>query len=237
MGNRERAVFTWARQGDEETTRTVARFRCNVCRTAILDITRGSIRAPELMCEKARTEGWEASIHSAASVICPDCIAKREARRKGESPGKKAALHIVRAQPIIEKGSTVVAMTNNPVRTPSVEERRLMRDALISFFNEEAGNYTSGYSDEKIATEINVPRKWVTEMREAFFGSLKEPPEIAALNARLSTIADNLAKREGDQVTVMERCTALSTEIAALKTSLSAVHADIASVKKKLGFL
>ena len=68
---------------------------------------------------------------------------------------------------------------NGQPRALTPDERGKVRDLLDLNFDAEAGRFISGYSDDRIAKEVNVPRKAVEVMRETAYGELKVSPEMA----------------------------------------------------------
>lgn len=88
-----------------------------------------------------------------------------------------------------------VARPSEP-RQPTVSQRRAIRDALDESYDEDARRYRKDGSDEKLATKLNVPRAWVTEIRSMFYGEhdRNEVAEAAAL--LVTTFGDRIKALE-----------------------------------------
>lgn len=141
--------------------------------------------------------GWLAA-EGSARVECPRCVTARKDRAKGESPGPKAEVIMLQ-----------------PVAKPLTPDQRLRIRALLDkHFDDGAGRYLDGYSDQRGATELNLPRIHVETIREAAYGAIRVPPEmeaaekaVAALEARLKpaeTIAAEIDKLLAGARTLVE---------------------------------
>jgi len=191
-----------------------ARFVCATCE-AKQEFSVGSQGInPEAIVKTAAGLGWEVKLRSERAT-CPRCAAARRARAKGESPkeqsedahrfadilsGAKAGLERAKADrvsaprfsipvghsqkviPMQSKPSTPTAVTP---RTLTDSERLKIRTLLDSHFDDAKGRYLDGYSDQRIAAEVNVPRIHVETIREAGWGPIRLDPEVAAIAEEL----------------------------------------------------
>lgn len=74
--------------------------------------------------------------------------------------------------------------------TPSaaaIRSQATMFRHLGDHFDADAGRYSDGWSDEKIAKETGLSAQTVAAFRVEAFGAIKEPPEVAALAADIAT--------------------------------------------------
>lgn len=78
-------------------------------------------------------------------------------------------------------------------RDPTPQERVKIRSVLDSYFDDAAGCWLDGYSDQKAGEEIGVPWALVTRIREAAYGPIRVDPEVAGLRAELAQIGRELA--------------------------------------------
>lgn len=90
----------------------------------------------------------------------------------------------------------------DPPPISTLEERRRIRDALDAHYDEGAGRYRSSFSDKALAATLNVPEKWVRDLREAMgFGpdvnekAAIRAADIDALRADLSKLQSDLLER------------------------------------------
>lgn len=187
--------------------RTVARVWCSGC-TEHLDLTINSSHNPERIEQQARAKGWDCDKNRASWNRCPACKAMDKARSKGE-PAAKAAEPIPAATdatarvsqaaapqpaPTAPLGAKETAMTTTTVRAPTPDERTRVRHKLDGVFDDSNGMYLDGYSDQKVADDLKLPRKIVEQIREAAYGPIRTDPEIEQLRA---DITDLLTKASG----------------------------------------
>lgn len=79
-------------------------------------------------------------------------------------------------------------------REPTPNDRLAIRQKLDGCFDDAAGNYLGGESDETIAKALNCPRAWVTNIREAAYG----PIRVSAEFIECRKLIDGLAARHDD---------------------------------------
>jgi hypothetical protein len=72
---------------------------------------------------------------------------------------------------------------------------RQMRDifeALEMYWSSEKGQYTGGYSDEKIGLEMGLPSAVIVKVRKEAFGDFKFDPEIEALMTEAKALSEKI---------------------------------------------
>lgn len=147
---------------------------------------------PEAIVKTAAGLGWEVKLRSERAT-CPRCAAARRTRAKGESPSPPSDQvtparfsipvgHSEKVIPMQSKPSTPTAVTPRPLTD---SERLKIRTLLDSHFDDAKGRYLDGYSDQRIAAEVNVPRIHVETIREAGWGPIRVDPEVAAIAEEL----------------------------------------------------
>lgn len=127
-----------------------------------------SMPPPDQVTKHFAERGW--SIKSANRILCPQCSAKRK-----EKPVTKLAA----------------------VPTPAFDAkaaRREAHDLIAMTFSIPTGQYSDGYSDERIAKETGISLDWVKQRREEEFGSLKQPDELAQMRKELADAAEAVAE-------------------------------------------
>ncbi len=90
-----------------------------------------------------------------------------------------------------------------------------MLTALQTHFDADKGAFAAGWDDKRIAADTGLAVSIVTEYREAVFGVIKEPTEIAALRADISTL-ERLAR---------DNHSSIGVEIASLRSRLGEISA------------
>jgi hypothetical protein len=148
-----------------------ARLECKVCGTHE-DISLRKHLPPEVLAKKFGSMGWDVN---RTNGTCPGC--KMKAKEK---------------PPVEEKTVAVIqAIKPQPPKALTEPTMRQMRDifeALEMYWASDKGQYTGGYSDEKIGQEMGLPSGVIAKVRKEAFGDFKFDPEIEALMEESKTL-------------------------------------------------
>ncbi len=176
------------------TYRMIAAIKCRECGAEdTMGIKGGAaLMASAAISKKFSQRGWDIGPNEQWD-ICPSCIAKK----KQEKP----ALKIV---PRIEEKNSLVVKPEPP-RVMGREDRRIIFEKLNGVYLDEKRGYEAGWSDNKVALDLGIPRAWVEQVRDEMFGPINSNPEISdflkavkelqelkAQVASLSTLRDQL---------------------------------------------
>lgn len=151
--------------------------------------------------------------------VCPDCVKEMaEAKRKetpkeprltgpDEQPQPRILHPIATAQiiPMTPKEEPPVrpemTAAAQPPRQPQREDKRLIILEIENHYLGADKGYSPGSSDETVAKSLNVPVKWVADLREDFFGPVLNP-EIAKLTADVAALTARMDahEREGREL-------------------------------------
>jgi hypothetical protein len=174
---------------DTSGPRTVARLWCAQCGET-LDLALNSTHHADGVERMARAKGWDCDKNRPRRTICPDCKARPPLKVTAPKPTK----------PTIPKETP---MTTSALRPATPDERMRIRHKLDEVFDDSKGMYLDGYSDQRVAEDLKLPRKMIEQIREAAYGPIRTDPEldqlrtdIAALVAQASTLANRLAEVE-----------------------------------------
>lgn len=160
----------------------VSQLRCRHC-GALDSVGTGSGHAfpPEVVMKKMAQRGWTVGANPSRDV-CPDC-------QKKEKP---VVLKVVE--------QTAEPPKAEPPRQMGRDDRRIIFAKLEDTYVDEKVGYSSGWSDQKVASDLGVPRAWVVGIREEMFGSLGTNPEMEEFlrqaDAILAESRDVLRKAE-----------------------------------------
>jgi hypothetical protein len=186
---------------DTRGIRSVARIWCAQCGET-LDITLSTNHHADAVERRARAKGWECDKNRASRTICPDCKARPRTVVRLIPPKPPAA-----PRPVVASSASPITM-EIPMTTPALrpatpDERMHIRHKLDEVFDDSKGMYLDGYSDQRVAEDLKLPRKMIEQIREAAYGPIRTDPEIdqlradiAALIAQASTLANRLAEVE-----------------------------------------
>lgn len=205
--------------------RSHARVCCTECPNVYEEaVTGGRPFAPLHTWKRARRAGWEIpSVDSRSNILCPTCCERRHNKARHDPD---ELIRSIPAPPAEEIPSMPVSpMTSNkaqapsgqPLRDPTHEERLKIRGLLDSYFDDKLGSYLSGYSDQKIGNELNVPWAIVTKIREAAYGPIRVDPEVE----RLSALAQSL---QAEGRLLMKQATELNARAAEIEAGIKALR-------------
>lgn len=187
----------------------VARFACNSgvpgC-TQTLDRTiKSGEMNPEMIAKWARRRGWVVISGRPGHVTCPDCASANPldkaledfiSRTTGdENMAKPIQTTTTASPPEVTPEVTQIS----PLRTLhslSTEQRIQIRHLLEKNFDEELGYYVGGYSDEKIAEELGIPRVLVERAREYAYGPIKVTQAQLDARRRFEELTTRIATLE-----------------------------------------
>lgn len=159
-------------------------------------------------------EGWEIN-GQITKFVCPDCVRKRSAPRPTFTQPVAAP-----ASPLPEAisvrnyelgGQSKMAQALQPVakaeepRKSTASDRKEIADRIESVWVTGAECYAGSCSDAKLATEMNVPRAWVTAVREFAFGPEDRNEEASAASKEIKALRAILAQAEALVTSALER--------------------------------
>lgn len=114
-------------------------------------------------------------------------------------------------------------------REPSMLEKRIITEKLGEFYGNDC--YTAGWSDERLAKDLGVPRAWVAQVRDFSFG-----PDIDETASAAETAADKALKyaekAHADLSELVERVTGDMRERLAVATELLADAKRLVALRK-----
>ena len=88
---------------------------------------------------------------------------------KEETPMPTPTLTVVATEPTKDPMASIPQPQHDP-RQPTRDERSTIHDALTKDYDIVQQRYSGAESDQSVATRLNVPRAWVTDLRTMFFG-------------------------------------------------------------------
>lgn len=203
--------FTLATVRHYARLRTVARFRCVECGELLdLNVKSGAPLDPEGYVKRAKQLGWRAEKQRRSRTYCPGCAGPRRPKDLNQAPEPSPKeKSVIMASNVTTLPAAPAASRPEP-REPTGDQRLRIRALLDKHFDDAAGCYLDGYSDQRIAEEVNVPRVIVERIREAAYGPLKVSPEVSALRADIVRLTDEIIAAHNDY---KERISALANQV------------------------
>lgn len=150
----------------EGVWRRVRTATCDRCKYTSSLTEKAGVSLPDIMIgKKFMARGWSVST---SHLVCPSCLA---GKRPMAPAARRAAFCSIAGVPRKPKPEAAPmaepTLKAEPPRLWTVEDRRRVRDALDTHYDEEAGRYRQSFSDRAIAAKLDVPVKLVADLREA----------------------------------------------------------------------
>ncbi|WP_180897335.1 hypothetical protein [Martelella soudanensis] len=158
------------------------RIVCGCCEASGYAILSAALRQgpAEVVTDHFRAGGWSVGA-TPADDRCPACRRNTSTRNrmKGQimaaaKPRKAAAT----AKALAVRTTAAAGATSEPASQPvpqadpppamDREDRRIITEKLDDVYGDRG--YRGSWTDTTLARDLNVPRAWVSEVREAFFG-------------------------------------------------------------------
>lgn len=156
---------------------------------------------PEVIVKKMQTKGWVMG-QKRKHDLCPKCVAKKVSEKKVTN------IKDYQPPPATQAAPTHMSAALAPI---SREGKRLIILALEDHYVDASKGYETGWSDDRIARDLNVPRKLVSDIREEFYGPeldmevAKMRNEILELDGKLATLQAVLSDLRTKQNDLKER--------------------------------
>lgn len=89
---------------------------------------------------------------------------------------------------------TNTGASEQPPRQMDAQDRRRVFRAVDEAYDDVNHRYVPGYTDETVAKNLGVPRKWVEIIREENFGPAGVDPQIAAIITEVNRLDAEIKK-------------------------------------------
>lgn len=135
---------------------------------------------PEVIAKKFGSMGWDVN---RTNGTCPACkISEKQAPKQEEE-----MVIVAPKKPVEPAQAKTVSLAE-----PTMRQMRDIFEALEMYWSSEKGQYTGGYSDEKIGAEMGLPSVVIAKVRKEAFGDFKFDPEIEALMAEAKVLSEKI---------------------------------------------
>lgn len=123
---------------------------------------------------------------------------------------------------------TVVPPKVEPPREPSRDQKRSILRKLDESYDEARKCYIQGMADQVIASGLNVPRAWVVDLREEFYGPSGDNEEARRIRTEIDAIKSVLGEAER----AMDKAV---TALSDATTKMQAIEKRQEALAKQLG--
>lgn len=211
--------------------RRVHRIKCSEC-PVFQDIsanTNNGSRAHDDLLKIWDRGGWHVG-RQASQDLCSACQTKHRLARKQPAQPKETAPMNASPTSIADIARRVASATTEP-REMSFEDRRIILSKLQETYVDEKVGYGPGWTDQRIGQDLGIPWAWVSALREANFGPVRDNEEIrqfveegrAALadyDAAISTLNDLISKAVAKRPELAEKRAEFAHRFAAIEKQL-----------------
>lgn len=120
-------------------------------------------------------------------------------------------------------------------RAPSLDEKRLINMKLAEVYAD--GGYVTPWTDQRVADDLGVPRAWVTEIREGFYGPEGSNPLFDKYLAECADLARHQAEITEERKALGElvrRATEAATKVRTRCDELDGKIRDVQALGKRV---
>ena len=168
--------------------------------------------------------GWDVSARNPQHHVCPKCQEKRAKVIPMTSTEKPIAVGPV------------------PPREMSRKDRRIIFAKLNDVYLDERDGYSNGWSDQRVADDLNIPRAWVKSIREENFGPDGASEEIRVALYQAKDVIGAARKHQGEIArmkaaaeSLLRRAKTLETQMEPLLTVTNRMEGLVARIAKTVG--
>lgn len=151
----EKTVVNYGDAGRGTPAYVIRCSKCEKVETIKAGKNSGSLNV-SFVTKKFLQQGWVLG-RTSKNDVCPACA----------HPSKKIACQST--ETVMSNVTPITAKADAPPQMTK-EDRRIIFAKIDENYIDETSGYSGGWSDEKIAKDLNVPRAWVAEIREHNFG-------------------------------------------------------------------
>jgi hypothetical protein len=142
---------------------------------------------------------------------------------------KEGRIDALKARPVTQEENMNILDTPTPAtRAMCRDDKRAIFRRLDEVYSVPAGRYVDDWTDHRLATEMNMPRAWIAQVRDEAYGPEGGNDEMEKL---LADIAATHRKLEG----AVELCLTAATEAEKLNADVKSLSERLAKVKLAVG--
>jgi hypothetical protein len=114
-------------------------------------------------------------------------------------------------------------------RSMGREDRRVIWAKLEEVYADEATGYKPGWSDGRVARDLNVPLSWVTVVRDENFGALPDNPEIRIIVEEARVLLDMINAQVEKAYRLLTSVNEINGVITSAQNRLQQIERQLAS--------
>lgn len=207
------------RRADFGHPQSASEIVCGACgeKDHVVNTSKHRHLPPTMVAKKFEQAGWVVGSGEKADR-CPACVAKLRA--------PKPALKVVpKEAPMVQPAPVIASVAPLAV---GADLKRKINAKLFEVYDGPETGYSKGWTDQRVAEDLKVPRAAVAEIRDQFHGPAKDNEDIRDLLAKADLIFAEAAAVDG-------RATALISEARALMDRIGMLKKDADAIRKAVG--
>lgn len=110
------------------------------------------------------------------------------------------------------------------MREITPKDRRQIFKRLDEVYDDKKGRYCDGFTDNSVAKELNMPRAWITEVRESNFGPDGGNDDMERVSAAVGKLAKQAKDLQDDAISLASRAEELEAEAGRIRAQISAIQ-------------
>lgn len=198
------------------------------CSRVMRTKAKGKLKPADVIMNMARRKGWKIDVNK-KTAVCPNHAKEDKPKMRLEDLKQLKGNEEIAGVPVDNKDDKVVQpqivgqngkSEEKPRELTQVFRRKIFREIDGSYEN---NRYVTGVTDKTIADELNVPRKWVEDIREEMFGPAGPNPEVVAISEQLVELARAATKLEIEGLKLAEEAEALRKKGQELEQKLAEI--------------
>lgn len=227
--------------------RSAMRIYCTSCTEHADFVQTGSQRKPPIAARQYFTRhGWIVGTRPRDDK-CPKCVQREQAEARAAS---KPRLAIVPTPPKIDQDGIIhhdmelrdmqtgKLIEPEKPRAMTIDDRRIVYEAVSDHYVDPATGYEKGWSDKKIGEDLGVPWAWVKEVRTTLFGEKEGITEdVAELRTEMKELANELTKLGEKRAELTRKHDDICREQAQLQAEFSRLNGSIVRLGQRIANL
>jgi hypothetical protein len=170
---------------------------------------------------------------------CPDCVQRERDERNARRIAAEVRPTIADVWPtkketnVVELKAIPMIAAPQPVidepRTMTRLDKRIIFSRLEEVYVDEHTGYSSGWSDQRVATELGIPLDWVRTLRDENFGPEGHSPEAKALFEEARKL---LEQARGEREALLAKTNELTAQAAKLALEIDRIERKLIQVER-----
>jgi hypothetical protein len=172
--------------------------------------------------------------HKLAERLPPDdnaFLTKKTPAPASETPP------VIVTPPPVTPDVTMPDKPNGHGREFTREDRRIIWAKLEDVYDCESTGYEPGWTDARVARDLNVSRDWVVKIREENFGLLADNPEMRAVITEAHQLFDDVKAIRTDVQRVVATMTTLLDEAKKYQADIQRIAQRVQPMEKRIADL